>query len=177
MKIVVFKEGMARRSKKTVGGRRERQQTRRLEAARLFGLNQTRAEVVEACGVSWRAVHGWYQRWQQGGRPALLSTRKPGPAPKFNERHIRTLEIELHRGARVHRDENELWTVKRVRRLIQDRLTLRCSESEAWLLLRRMKWSPQSPRTQGGQDSRMERATLAADRWGSPGARPHHCDC
>ena len=136
---------MARRTKKLVSGRRERQQTRRLEAGRLFALDKTRAEVALACGVSWRAAHGWYQTWQQGGAQALQRTRKPGPCPKFNEGHIRALELELRRGAQAHGYENALWTIKRVKRLIKDKLALRCSESETWRLLRRMKWSPQKP--------------------------------
>lgn len=136
---------MARRSKKTISGRRERQQTRRMEAVRLFELDRTRAEVASACGVSWRAAHGWYQRWQQGGAQALQATRKPGPPPKFNDGHVRALETELRRGAQAHGYENALWTIRRVKRLIKDQLGLKCSASEAWRLLRRMQWSPQKP--------------------------------
>jgi len=136
---------MARRTKKTLQGRRERQQTRRLEAGKLFALQKTRTEVAAACGVSWRAAHDWYQRWQEGGTKALYSTRKPGPPPKFNDGHLRTLEVELRRGAQAHGYDNALWTIKRVRRLIKEKLSLACSESETWRLLRRMKWSPQKP--------------------------------
>ena len=136
---------MARRTNKIVSGRRERQQTRRLEAGRLFAMDKTRAEVALACGVSWRAAHGWYQQWQQGGAQALHGTRQPGPPPKFNNGHISALELELRRGAQAHGYENALWTIKRVKRLIKDKLALRCSESETWRLLRRMKWSPQKP--------------------------------
>lgn len=136
---------MARRTKKTLTGRRARQETRRLEAGKLFELGKTRAEVAVACGVSWRAAHGWHQRWQQGGAKALLGTRRPGPPLKFNEGHLSALEVELRRGAQAHGYENALWTIRRVKRLIKDKLALQCSESEAWRLLRRMKWSPQKP--------------------------------
>ena len=71
--------------------------------------------------------------------------RKPGPPPKFNDGHISALEGELRRAAQAHGYENALWTIQRVKRLIKDKLALRCSESEAWRLLRRMKWSPQKP--------------------------------
>jgi transposase len=111
----------------------------------LFALGQTRAEVASSSGVSWRAAHGWYQRWREGGAQALHGTRKPGPAPKFDQGHISVLEVELRRGAQAHGYENALWTIKRVKRLIKDQLGLQCSESETWRLLRRMRWSPQKP--------------------------------
>lgn len=137
---------MSRISKKSVTGRRERQQKQRMEAARLYEAGGTRAEVASQMGVSWRAAHQWYQRWKQGGNAALLTKGKPGPESKFNEADIEQLLPLLVGGSMKQGYANEIWTLRRIRKLVRDQLGKNASNSEIWRLLRRMNWSPQKPR-------------------------------
>jgi transposase len=136
---------MPRISKKTVTGRRERQESRRMEAARLFAAGQTRAQAARTLKVSWRAAHTWYQDWQQGGVVALKATAKPGPKPKFGDEEVARLEKQLRRGPKAHGYENELWNLPRVGRLVHELFGKKASPSEVWRLLRRLRWSPQKP--------------------------------
>jgi len=136
---------MARKSAKTITGRRERQEKRRMQAASLFEAGKSRAAVAGTLGVTWRAAHNWYQSWQRQGAQSLLSQGKPGPAPKFNQKHIARIEKALRKGAQAHGYDNALWTISRVKRLIKDHLGMECSASETWRLLRRMNWSSQKP--------------------------------
>jgi transposase len=139
---------MARPSKKAVSGRRERQQLRRLEAAKLFAAGRSRTEVATELAVSWRAAHDWFRRWQAGGEAALKCTTKPGPPPKFTATEADLLRENLLRGSMAHGYANELWTLRRVARLLRELTGKKASPSEVWRLLRRMNWSPQKPARQ-----------------------------
>jgi len=119
-----------------------------MQAAELFALGHTRAEVAARCGVSWRSAHEWHRVWSQEGVQALKAGNKPGPAPKFSEEDIARLAKELRRGPVAHGYDNDLWSLPRVGRLITETFQRKVSPSEVWRLLRRMRWSPQKPRRQ-----------------------------
>ena len=136
---------MARRSLKVVTGRRERQEKRRLRAGAMFAAGKSRAEVSRGTGVSWRSVHEWYQAWKEGGLEALKSTGKPGPAPKFSDEEVQQVTAELKCGTLAHGYDTELWTLPRVKRLVEEMFGRSLSRSETWRLLRRMRWSTQKP--------------------------------
>jgi transposase len=136
---------MARQSKKLIKGRRERQQKRRMEAAELFEKGKTRAEVARILKVTWRAAHGWFQQWGIGGVKSLDTKGKPGPELKFSDEEVETLRAHLVLGSMAHGYQNELWTLRRVGRLVRDTFNKKASSSEVWRLLRRMNWSPQNP--------------------------------
>ena len=156
---------MARPSKKILTGRRERQQRRRLEAAGLFEAGRTRAEVAAELGVSWRAAHTWYQSWKAGGSKELEAKTKPGPVPKFSDAQVEALKAELVRGSLGHGYANELWTLRRVARLILERLGLKTSPSEVWRLLRRMGWSPQKPQRKARERDEAKINQWKTERW------------
>src|SRR5215212_2172518 len=137
---------MPRRSLKTVTGRRERQEKRRLGAGKLFEAGHSRAEVASLCGVSWRSAHEWFKVWSKHGLVALKATSKPGRAPKFSQDEVALLEVELRGGPIAHGYENELWTLPRIGRVIGEVFGKKVSTSEVWRLLRRMRWSPQKPK-------------------------------
>jgi transposase len=136
---------MAMISKKTVSGRRERQQERRFRAAELFSSGWSRAKVAAELNVTWRAAHTWWQQWQADGMEGLKAGNKPGPAPKFSDAQVEEIKGELAVGALNHGYPNELWTLRRVARLIADRFGLKASPSEVWRLLKRMGWSARKP--------------------------------
>lgn len=136
---------MARRSSKTVSGRRGRQEQRRLLAAEMFEAGMTRAQVSRETGVSWRSVHDWYMAWREGGNQAMKSGGKPGPKPKFSDEEVAQVAAELKRGAMAHGYTAELWTLPRVRRLVVEMFDRALSTSETWRLLRRIGWSTQKP--------------------------------
>jgi transposase len=92
---------MPRISKKTITGRRERQQHRRNQAATLFAQGMTRSEVAKKLKVTWRAAHEWFKAWKAGGESALKTKGKPGPRPKVTEAaQIEQLRQQLLQGPR-----------------------------------------------------------------------------
>jgi len=156
---------MARISKKTITGRRERQQQRRFEAAGLFEAGRTRAQVAAQLGVTWRAAHTWWQHWQADGVKGLEAGNKPGPAPKFSDEQVDELKGELIKGSLAHGYANELWTLRRVARLITDQFGLKASPSEVWRLLKRMGWSPQKPHRKARERNEEKINQWKTERW------------
>ena len=156
---------MARKSLKTVTGRRGRQQQRRLQAAELFDAGMTRAEVARQTGVSWRSVHEWYLAWKQGGKDAMKSGGKPGPKPKFSDEEVLQVADELKRGAPAHGYAAELWTLPRVRRLVMEKFNRKLSTSETWRLLRRIGWSPQKPARRARERDEQKIADWKLNEW------------
>ena len=136
---------MARKSKKTLTGRRERQRARRMEAGEMFERGETRAEVASGLGVSWQSANEWHKRWIRDGRSGLEPEGRPGPESKFNDAEVGMLREELKKGSLAHGYSNELWTLRRVGRLVRELTGKKTSPSEVWRLLRRMGWSPQKP--------------------------------
>ena len=136
---------MARRSKKTVTGRRERQEKKRIRAGEMFEAGKTRAEVAEELAVTWRSAHNWYQQWKQGGLKALLANGRPGPAYKINDEQLKHLEQILLEGPISYGYQNDLWTLRRVAEVVGKEFSEKLSSSETWRLLQRMGWSSQKP--------------------------------
>jgi len=136
-----------------------------MKAARMFDEGRTQAEVARELGVSWRAAHDWHGAWKSGGREALAAGRKPGPAPKFDNGEMARLEIALREGALAHGYDNDLWTLRRVGRLVGDLFGKKVSQSEVWRLLRRMRWSPQKPARKARERNEAAIADWKENQW------------
>lgn len=156
---------MARVSKKTISGKAERMEKRRLEAGQLFAQGRTPAEVRDALGISYQSAHDWSKRFHQGGLEALRAQGKPGPPQKFSDAEGSALVVELKRGALAHGYRNDLWTIPRVGRLIVEKLGKRCSDSETFRLLRRVGWTSQKPKRRARERNTEKIEQWKTERW------------
>ena len=111
----------------------------------MFEAGKTRAEVSRETGVSWRSVHEWYKDWQKAGVEGLKATDKPGPKPKFSDEEAEAVAVELKKGAMAHGYATQLWSLPRVKRLVEGMYGRKLSISETFRLLRRIGWSTQKP--------------------------------
>jgi transposase len=119
-----------------------------MEAAAMFAEGVSRAEVSARMGVTWKSANEWYKAWQSRGQEALKSKGKPGPTPKFDDGHRQRLAELLLRGPGHFGYDNALWSLSRVRRVVQEQLGVAANEVDVWRLLRSMNWSPQKPKRQ-----------------------------
>jgi transposase len=156
---------MARKSKKILTGRRARQQERRLLAADLFDQGLSAYKVAKELKVSRQAANSWCRAYEKEGREGLIAKKKPGPDPKFNSTHKEQLRMFLLQGARAHGYANELWTLPRIGRLIQEKFSLKASNSEVWRLLRAMGWSPQKPIKRAKERNEDKIAVWKKEKW------------
>jgi transposase len=116
---------------------------RRRKGMRMLARDVMQAEVARELGVSRQTVSNWErerladaQAWRRKplGRPAALDARQK-----------RALAARLQRGAIACGFPTELWTLQRIRALIERDFGVRFSTANVWLLLRSLGFSSQRP--------------------------------
>ena len=155
---------------------RDAQEQLRLRAAELFARQVPQAEIARALATSPKNVSRWYRRWQQGGEGALRSRGAPGRTARVTPEQLAEVEQVLLAGARASGFGNDLWTLARVARVIEQRTGVAHHPGHVWRLLRALGWSVQRPARRA-----VERDDEAIERWvkvewprikrGQPGAR------
>lgn len=125
---------------------RQALEKRRLAAATLFIKGQTQAEVARRLRVSPEAARKWHMLWKRGGARALKSKGKPGPKPTLTPSHIARIEHALVKGPLAYGYHTELWTLERIRRVIQKTTGRSYGITHTWRILTGvMGWSNQKP--------------------------------
>jgi transposase len=153
-------------------------EARRLQAAELFALGRSQAEVARSLGVSRQSAHVWHARFQQGGVDALRSRGPTGPDPKLSADQLAKVEEALLAGAMANGFATDLWTLERVAVVITQLTGVRYHPGHVWVILRhRLGWTLQRPERRASE--RDEQAILhwVAHEWpriktGPPQNRP-----
>jgi transposase len=136
-------------------------EARRLQAAELFALGRTQAEVAHELGVSRQSAHVWHTAWQQGGIDALRSRGPTGPDPRLSAAQLAKVEQALLKGAMANGFDTDLWTLERVAVVITQLTGVRYHPGHVWVILRhRLGWSLQRPERRAS-----ERDEQAIQRW------------
>lgn len=134
---------------------------RRVRAGRLMLAGKTPAEAAHAVGVARQTAYTWKARLDEGGIAALRSMSTGRPA-QLDGKQLDALRAALLRGAIAHGFGTELWTLKRVRALIERLFGVRFSEVHVWRLLGAMGFSSQKPERRAIE--RNEQAVVAWKR-------------
>jgi putative transposase len=117
---------------------------RRLKAARLLKQGLSQAEVARRLEVSRESVSRWAEQSEADGKDALRRKRLGRP-PQLDRDQRRALGQALVQGAIANGFATELWTLPRVRKLIEQRFGVRYSAGHMWHLLRSLGFSCQRP--------------------------------
>jgi transposase len=120
-------------------------EVRRRLAAKLFEMEATIGEVMEALDASESSVKRWKKAWKTGGVDALRTKPHPGPKPRLDRRQKDQLVRLLLKGARAAGFDNDLWTCPRVARMIEERFGVRYHVDHVWHVLRGLGWTCQKP--------------------------------
>jgi transposase len=118
---------------------------RRREAAELLRQGVHQAEVARRVGVHRQSVSRWAQKLQQGGLRALKKAGSAGRKPRLRPEDLRRIERGLKRGPQALGYETSLWTSWRVAHLIEHKCGVKYHPSQAWRILRQLRWSCQRP--------------------------------
>src|SRR3954465_11753002 len=139
---------------------RERRETVRMQAARLFAQDVAPVQVAARLLVSTKSVYQWRRRWRAGGGQAVgppgpggaggggaLASRGAGGAScRLSDAQRQRLRAELERGPAEHGWADQRWTLARIATVIARLFHLRYTLRGTAYLLHRLGWSPQVPR-------------------------------
>jgi transposase len=142
-------------------GKMDEATRKRVRAGRLMLAGKTPAQAAAAVGVARQTAYTWKARLDEGGIEALRSM-SPGRPGQLDAKQLQALRGALLQGAIAHGFGTELWTLKRVRALIERLYGVRFSEVHVWRLLGTMGFSSQKPERRAIE--RNEQAVLACKR-------------
>lgn len=127
----------------------------------MFADGMSAVQVAAVLEVSTKSAYAWRRAWVAGGQEALASRGAPGPRRRLSQAQQQRLLQALRDGpAAAGWDEEQYWTLARVRTLIGGMFHITVATSTVWQLLRRSGWRPQQPIRRAA-----ERDERAIARW------------
>jgi transposase len=114
------------------------EQRRRL-AAELLRRGVRPAEVARWVESSRQSVMRWGRLLEQDGLRGLRRATRYGRPPRLTDRQLEQLARRLKVGATAA--ASRVWTLPRIRRLIEREFGVRLATSSVWRTLQRMGWS------------------------------------
>ena len=119
---------------------------RRKDAARMFKAGTRQAEVARVLGVSRQSVSRWYKDWENAGTKGLKAAGRAGRKPRITPTDLKKIDTALRKGARENGFTTDLWTLRRVAKVIEKITGVRYHQGHVWRILREtMGWSLQRP--------------------------------
>lgn len=118
---------------------------RRVRAGRLLLAGKGCAEVAQAVGVARQTVYTWKALLDEGGIDALRAMGGKGRPARLDARQLAQLRRCLLDSPTAHGFGTELWTLKRVRLLIERMFDVSYSEVHVWRILGDLGFSNQKP--------------------------------
>lgn len=113
---------------------------KRVREGQLMLAGKTPAEAAKSVGVARQTAYTWKARLDEGGIDALRSMATGRPT-QLDNGQLAALRSAVPQGAMAHDFGPELWTLKRVRVLIERLYGVRISGVHVWRLLRGMGFS------------------------------------
>lgn len=134
---------------------------RRCRAMAMLRAGETFREVARHVQSSLSSVVRWHQAYRRAGRRGLKARPAPGRPCRLSRGQKSTLKALLRRGAQKSGYPNELWTLRRIGKLVEEHFGVRYAPSGVWrLLVVDLRWSPQKPERRATQ-----RDETAIARW------------
>ena len=125
---------------------------RRRRAVALLEKGETYRAVAHASGASLSSVVRWFQAFRHKGPKGLESRPTPGRPCRLSQVQHKQLEKLLLQGAQRAGYSTDLWTLRRIGKLIEKEFGVQYSNSAVWrLLVVDLQWSPQKPERRATQ--------------------------
>ncbi len=133
---------------------------RRVRAGRLLLEGKTPPEVAKAVGAPRQTVYRWLGVLQEHGIEGLREMNKGGRPAWMSDEQVDELRELLLAGPMASGYGTDLWTLKRVRLLIEKQLGIAYSEVHVWRILRALDCSSLKPERRA-----IERNEAAVAQW------------
>jgi len=136
------------------------EQARRIEAGRLFAQGLSQAKVARRLEVSRQSASRWFYVWEANGGEGLRGAGRTGRKRRLSDENRCRLEALLVEGPQAQGFETNLWTLKRIARVVERHFGVRYHPGHVWKLLGQLGWSCQRPECRA-----RERNEEAIQRW------------
>lgn len=141
-------------------GSAEELEVRRRLAARLLLEGRGIREVARLVGAAPASVYRWKQVLEREGMEGLKARPHPGRRPRLSAEQKQRLRAILVEGPRAAGFATDLWTLSRVKQVIERTFGVSYHPSHVWRLLRELKFTPPEARARA-----RERDEAAIERW------------
>ena len=133
---------------------------RRIRAGRLLLKGKAPAEVAKIVGAPRQTVYRWLGLLREQGIDSLREMSKGGRPSLMSAEQVAELREALLAGPMANGYATDLWTLKRVRLLIQKRFDIKYSDVNVWRILGALGFSSQKPEKRA-----LERSEEAVGQW------------
>ena len=118
---------------------------RRIRAGRMLLAGKTPAEAAAAVGVARQTVYTWKAVLEEGGIDALRNMPTRGRPARLDDAQLQSLAKVLLQSPTEHGFGSELWTLKRIGSLIEQRYDVKFGQTQVWRILGALGFSAQKP--------------------------------
>lgn len=144
---------------------REEQERRRLLAGNDLMQGMAQADVAKKYHIHPSSVCRWKKIIAEKGIDGLQSKKTPGAQKKLTSKQEEQLVEAITEGPVAYGYSTDLWTIKRVAKLIRDKFGVTYNTNYVGELLHRLGFSPQKPRRVASERNDDERRTWVRDVW------------
>jgi len=138
---------------------------RRRRAVHLWQQGRSQTTIAQTVGASRGSVWRWVRTYQAEGMSGLRARPVPGRPSYLSAGQKTHLAQVLLRGAQAAGYRTELWTLKRIAKVIWKEVQVRYHPNALWHLLRGMGWSCQKPERRACQRDEAAIAHWRRYRW------------
>ena len=146
-------------------GNQDMREYRRFRAWEMHQQGYTQQAIADALGLSQSGVSRILKRAREGGPDALKSRKAPGAKPRLSDAQKAELLQKLEQGAEAFGFEGDVWTTKRIARMIEKEFGVRYHPDYIGPFLRQMGWSWQKPEVRATQRDEQAIRKWKAERW------------
>ncbi len=118
---------------------------RRKRAGQLFAKGKSQADVARELEVTRQSVSRWHAEWEAGGAAAVDSAGRAGRPPQLDQADLVRIERQLAKGPLANGYATDMWTIARVKEVIEAETGVAFHPGHVWRLLGQMGWSRQRP--------------------------------
>jgi transposase len=147
---------------------------RRFRAIELLKEGLLPVEISKRMGVDRRSVRRWKAAYLKKGESAIKALQVPGRPTKLTDKDKSRLERMLLKGAQHAGYSTDLWTGKRVARVIKKLFRITYHPSHVCRLLHSIGWTPQKPERRARERNEKAIANWIKTDWERIKKKPVH---
>lgn len=146
-------------------GKKGELETRRRQAVALRKTGLSTRAVAKVIGCAPASVTRWEQEFDQGGPAGLNPKPQGGSRSKLSDQRREELSKILVKGAREAGFPTELWTLSRVKLVIEREFDVTYHIGHLWRVLRDLGFSAQKPAKRAREQDEAAVETFRVETW------------